>query len=166
MLSIIKESTDINGILRKKADPVSTPISDDEKLFCLELKKFLVSLETKYPEGQTPVGLAAPQVGVSKRIFTINLPDEYKGLIDDDIFINPFYLYKSFSKQESVGENCLSVEAINTSLVIKRSKKIKICFLTVEGERKIATITGFLANIIQHEIDHLDGILFYDKAKK
>lgn len=166
MLSILKESNDIDGVLRRKSVSVPTPISNEIREFCLEMKDFLKYLEAQYPEGQIPVGLAAPQVGVNDKIFVLNLPEEYKEIIQDDIFINPFYLYKSFSKQTIVGESCLSVDEFDEGLTLKRAKKIKICFLTVNGERKIATVSGFLAGIIQHEMDHLDGVLFYDKVKK
>lgn len=166
MLSILKESEDDKGILRKKSVSVPNPLTDEDKKLGFDMYHFLKGLNEQYPEGQTPVGLAAPQVGINKRIFVINLPEEYNDLLSDNIFINPIYLYKSFSKQEIIGESCLSVDKVGEDLIVKRSEKIKICFLTIDGERKFATITGFLAGIIQHEIDHLDGKLFYDKAYK
>jgi peptide deformylase len=102
------------------------------------------------------VGLAAPQIGKNKRIITVNTKD---GVI---AMINPRILNKSFLKEWDE-EGCLSVPGIYGK--VKRSKKLKCEFFDMDKKKNIISAQGFFARIIQHEIDHLDGILFIDKAK-
>ncbi len=102
------------------------------------------------------IGLAAPQVGHSVRLIVVNTKDGVLTLI------NPVITSKSLTKEWDE-EGCLSVP--NTFGRVKRHKKIRCQFLTVDGKNKRLEARGLLARVIQHEIDHLDGILFIDKAK-
>ncbi len=120
------------------------------------------------------VGLAAPQVGINLRFFIIKPSPKAK----TEVFINPKIISKSqIRQQETVGEvagdvvkkpknskleGCLSIPRIWAP--IKRQKMVKINYLNLEGEEKTASLTGFKAIIIQHEIDHLNGILFTQRA--
>lgn len=113
------------------------------------------------------VAIAAPQVGVPLRIFvvsgaTLKLADpKYKGDEDDMIFINPVVTKLSREKQE-VEEGCLSVRWKYGK--IKRAKKATIKAYNEHGEPLERGASGILAQVFQHETDHLNGILFIDNA--
>lgn len=100
------------------------------------------------------VGLAAPQIGVSKRII---VTDDGKGPM---IFFNPKILKKSW-KNEAFEEGCLSLPGY--CLKIRRPKEIELDYLSEKGEKSKIKAKGLLARIIQHEIDHLDGVLLFDR---
>ncbi len=114
------------------------------------------------PEG---VGLAAPQIGKNFRIFVMK-PDK-----DFMVVINPEILYKSKStspatkaeakKHKKIMEGCLSLPNYYTPL--ERSFEIKIKYMNEKGDTKEESFVGIDAQIVQHEIDHLDGILFIDR---
>jgi peptide deformylase len=119
----------------------------------------------KNPEG---AGLAAPQIGILKRICVARRffpnPDptsEQKTLSKEQVLINPKIVSKS--REKVIGwEGCLSIPDIYGQ--VKRHKKIKIKALDENGKEIRETITGFYARVVQHEIDHLDGILFTTKV--
>lgn len=101
------------------------------------------------------VGLAAPQVGVSKRIAVV---DVGQGLIE---LINPVIIYKE--GMETDVEGCLSIPGVRGE--VPRYSKVKVKALNREGKEMEYEGEGLLARAFQHEIDHLDGILFTDKAQ-
>jgi len=103
------------------------------------------------------VGLAAPQVGQNIRLIVINLEDSPLALI------NPKIPWKSLRK-EIEEEGCLSCP--NKYGLVKRSKIIHIKALNSEGKKISFKAEGLFARVIQHEIDHLDGILIIDKFVK
>ena len=150
-------------VLRRKSKPVAKV---DKKITQLiqDLKDTL-SVQ-KDPEG---VGLAAPQIGKNLRVFVAN----YKGF--DRVVINPVVLkiekkprptkvsQKKESKREIL-EGCLSLPYYYGPL--KRAPKITVKYLDEKGEETIETFEAFNAQIILHEIDHLEGILFVDHLLK
>lgn len=101
------------------------------------------------------VGLAAPQVGINKRMFVIDVGDNKIRKV-----INPEFLELS-EEVESNEEGCLSVPGIFKQ--VKRAGKVKIKYLNEKGEEIIEEATELLARAFQHEYDHLEGILFVDK---
>jgi len=104
------------------------------------------------------VGLAAPQVGILKRVIVIDNRDEENG--KRFYMINPEIIEK---EGVEVGmEGCLSVPGKQGT--VERAKDIKVRYNDLSGEEKILEAEDFLARILQHEIDHLDGILYTDKA--
>lgn len=103
------------------------------------------------------VGLAAPQIGKNIRLAVINSKDGYLFLF------NPKITKKSWSKEWGE-EGCLSVPGVFG--MVKRHKKITCIYLNEEGREIKIEVSGFMARVFQHEIDHLDGILFTQKAKK
>jgi len=139
--------------LRQKAKPVQ---SVDKKI--LEIIKDLrdTLLIQKDPEG---VGLAAPQIGKSLRIFYINHKET------SEVFINPKILTEGpiiqNPQKEKIMEGCLSLPYYYGPLV--RASSVKVKYLDESGNEKVREIKGFLAQIIQHEVDHLNGILFVDR---
>jgi peptide deformylase len=106
------------------------------------------------------IGLAAPQIGLSIRLCIINL--EHLG-INPFPLINPKITKRSWKKIE-MEEGCLSIPGIFG--IVKRPKKITIKALNLKGEEIKIEADDMLARVIQHEIDHLDGILFISKIVK
>jgi peptide deformylase len=103
------------------------------------------------------VGLAAPQVGVSKRIIVID--GEEDGLI---VLINPLIVKSEGELEEE--EGCLSIPGIYS--LVKRSSKVTVKALNENGDPIEMTKEDLTARALQHEIDHLDGILFIDRIGK
>lgn len=101
------------------------------------------------------VGLAAPQVGINKKMFVIDIGD---GVVRK--IINPEILEYSDEVTET-DEGCLSVPGIYKK--VKRAYKINVRYMNVEGEVVEEEMTGFLAKAFQHEFDHLSGTLFIEK---
>ncbi len=131
-------------LLRKKSREV-TEINDRIKSLVEDMK------ETMYKEDG--VGLAAPQIGILRRVVVIDVGD---GTIE---LINPEFLYQE-GEQIDI-EGCLSVPG--KSGKVKRPQKVKVRYMDLEGNEKIIEGTGLLAIALCHEIDHLNGILFIDK---
>lgn len=110
-------------------------------------------------------GLAAPQVGVSERMLIVdgnelveNYP-ELKGFVRK--MVNPVVVEESQEISE-YSEGCLSIPGVDAD--IKRPKKIKVRYFDENLEEKEETFDNFAARMIQHELDHLDGVMFTDKA--
>ena len=138
-----------NGILRKIAEPVKLEA-------ILELKELAEDMaETMIKEDG--VGLAAPQIGKSIRLITINTKDQ--GPV---AMFNPEISKLSLLKEWGE-EGCLSLPKIFGD--VKRHKKLRCTFIDTEAKTRTIEASGFMARIIQHEVDHLNGILFTDKAK-
>lgn len=145
-------------VLSEVARPIKT-IDKELLSFIEDMKQTL--LKTRDPQG---VGLAAPQVGRSVRIF-ITKPTDNSPI---SIFINPIMNTLSNdlvpvkrpkkSKHSHKLEGCLSLPSIWGFVL--RSPKVKVEFMDETGRSYTKTFTGFMATIIQHEMDHLDGILF------
>ena len=103
------------------------------------------------------VGLAAPQVGILKRVIVVDPHDETTGLVK---LVNPEIIE---ADGEQVGvEGCLSIPNFNAT--VKRPEHVKVKYIDEDGNEKIWDAHGFPAVILSHEIDHLDGILFRDKS--
>jgi peptide deformylase len=106
------------------------------------------------------VGIAAPQVGIMRRMFVAQ-PDPFD---EERVFymINPVML--EMSEEKEMGpEGCLSVPDMVGD--VERSVRIKIEATDLNGERKVYDFEGFDARVMQHEYDHLDGILYTDKCQ-
>lgn len=137
--------TDSDPLLRKKSRPVT---SFDKKLFKL-LDDMLETMETN--EG---VGLAAPQVGILRRVAIIKTVENE--LVE---LINPV-IYESEGEQ-ICNEGCLSVKTRRHNVI--RPMKIKLKAYDRNGNEFVKEYSEFNADVSCHEIDHLDGILFYDR---
>jgi len=103
------------------------------------------------------VGLAAPQVGVAKRIF---VADTEAGPI---ALINPKFT-KISRRTDKYEEGCLSIPG--KFGIVRRSREVTVEALTADGEKITFTAKGFFARVMQHELDHLDGILYIDRIKE
>ena len=128
--------------LTKKAEPVT--------LFGPELEEFAANmLETMH--AYDGVGLAAPQVGRSQRLFVLQEPDG-----EEMCLVNPEILERDGGEEGE--EGCLSMPTIYT--MVSRATRIRVQARDVHGKPLELEATDFLARIIQHEYDHLEGILF------
>ena len=144
--------TEPDKILRKISSPV-------EKVGNNERKIMDDMLETMY--SANGIGLAAIQIGIPKRIIVIDLKIENKK--NPLYFVNPIIKNKDNLKS-TYEEGCLSVP--NQFAEIDRPKKCDVEYLDYNGEKKIFKAEGLLATCIQHEMDHLEGILFIDYLSK
>lgn len=122
------------------------------------------AIKTYDVDGYAAVAIAAPQIGVSKRIFIIEdqSPDR-DGALPTIIAINPRFTKVSKKMQER-GEGCLSLP--DTYGVVARHKNVTIEATDLDGNTYTRGAGGLLSQIMQHEYDHLDGILFPDRAVK
>ena len=153
-----------NARLREKSKDFN--LSDDSER--LEILRLVQEMQCAMYEANG-VGLAAPQVGVLKKLFLIDIEQRIEK--DDDgeiidrtpgilmIFINP----KIKSKEGNIvyEEGCLSVPGIYEE--VKRAEKVEIEYYDLNFEKKYLVAEDFLAVVIQHEYDHLEGKLFIDK---
>ena len=106
-------------------------------------------LDTLKANSNRCVGMAANMIGINKRIICIDDNGEYV------VMLNPKVL-KVSSESYVTEEGCLSLDGVRE---VKRYKSIKVEYTTLEWKKKIKTYEGFSAQIIQHEMDHLEGIL-------
>lgn len=145
-LSIIKYP---NPILNRKAKKIKDPLDP-------EVQKLIPAM-IKAMRQFNGAGLAAPQLGKSIRLCVIEEGENPYVLINPQI--------KSRSRKKIIAEEgCLSFPG--KFFLIKRSEEIKVRYLNAKGEKAKIKATGLLARILQHEIDHLDGILIIDVLKK
>ena len=145
--------TEPNPILRQISKSVEKVGKEEQKLMD-------DMLETMY--AANGIGLAAIQIGVPKRIIVMDLGKK-DGKKDQRYFVNPVIKNKDQSKS-TYEEGCLSVP--NQFAEIDRPSKCEVEFLDYNGEKKILKTEGLLATCIQHEMDHLEGILFIDYLSK
>lgn len=122
----------------------------------IRIKKFCDDMALTMLE-KDGIGLAAPQIGLNLRLAVINTKEGPLHIFNPEI--------TKFSWAKEWGEEgCLSVPKVFGQ--VKRSKKIICRYLDKNGEEKSIQASGLMARVFQHEIDHLDAILFIDKAKK
>ncbi|MDR1617297.1 MAG: peptide deformylase [Syntrophomonadaceae bacterium] len=145
-MSVYKIITIPDKILREKAVPVKS-INNGV------LRLIDNMIDTMYDfDG---VGLAAPQIGVKKRIIVLDPGDNLISIINPEII--------SREGAVTANEGCLSIPDIDG--LVERAERIKVKGLNKNGEEVFYDAQGALARVFQHEIDHLDGILFTDLAE-
>ncbi|MFC0233722.1 peptide deformylase [Vagococcus entomophilus] len=166
MKDIIREG---NPTLRKVAEDVPFPLSDEDRKLAEEMQTFLTNsqdpvLAEKYGL-RGGVGLAAPQLDVSKRIIALLVPSMDPKNPEptlDTVMFNPKVI--SHSVQEACladGEGCLSVDRDVPGYVV-RHNKITVTYEDAQGNKQKKRFKGYEAIVVQHEIDHTNGIMFYD----
>ena len=152
-------------VLRQKAKEVS--VGDIKSA---EIKNVLKQMTKALAKTENGVAIAAPQIGVSLRIFIVDALSaesdaddarNNKQSLSPLVFINP-KITKLSKKVNTVNEGCLSIEGCYGT--IERAEKISVGAYDGNGKKFSRGASGLLAQIFQHEIDHLDGILFTDKA--
>ena len=145
--------TEPNKILRQISKPVEKIEKDEQKLMD-------DMLDTMY--AANGIGLAAIQIGVPKRIIVMDISKDNKKK-EPRYFANPVIKNKD-SLKATYEEGCLSVP--DQFAEIDRPSKCEVEYLDYYGEKKILKAEGLLATCIQHEMDHLEGILFIDYLSK
>ena len=172
MDDIIREE---NPTLRAVAEDVTFPLSDQEIILGEKMMQFLhhsqdpVMAEKLGLRGG--VGLAAPQLDISKRIIAVlvpnpedadgNPPKEAYSL--QEVMYNPKVV--AHSVQDAAlgdGEGCLSVDR-NVPGYVVRHARVTVEYFTKDGEKKRIKLKGYNSIVVQHEIDHTNGIMFYDR---
>ena len=172
MDDIIREG---NSTLRAVAEDVTFPLSDQEIILGEKMMQFLhhsqdpVMAEKLGLRGG--VGLAAPQLDISKRIIAVlvpnpedadgNPPKEAYSL--QEVMYNPKVV--AHSVQDAAlgdGEGCLSVDR-NVPGYVVRHARVTVEYFTKDGEKKRIKLKGYNSIVVQHEIDHTNGIMFYDR---
>lgn len=140
-----------NKILREKSLPVKP-----EEILNPEIKGLISDMKT-WIKKAGGVGLAAVQIGILKRVILVEFDDGLRA------FINPEIIRKSW-KKTAIEEGCLSVPGKNG--YVKRSETIILKSLDENGKEHKLRFSGLAAIVIQHEVDHLNGVLFIDKIWK
>ena len=142
--------------IREVGDEVLTKVCKEVKFLTPRTIMLIEDmLDTMYEAGG--VGLAAPQVGILKRVVVVDIGEDGPGALR---LINPEILERSGSQNGP--EGCLSCPGMYGD--VKRSQYVKVKALNEHGEEIIIEAEDFLARALQHEIDHLEGILFIDTA--
>ena len=145
--------TEPNKILRQISKPLDK-VGDEERKLMDDM------LETMY--AAPGIGLAAIQIGIPKRIIVMDISrDENKK--EPRYFVNPIIKDKNIEKT-SYEEGCLSVP--NQFAEVDRPKTCEVEYLDYNGKKQLLKAEGILATCIQHEMDHLEGILFIDYLSK
>jgi peptide deformylase len=142
-------------------DPVLRKVSKPVEKIDAEIKKLIEDMfETMYDA--PGVGLAAIQIGVAKRVVTIDATrgDEEKQPL---VFINPEVISAS-DDTDSKEEGCLSIAEFYEE--VERPSEVKVRYMDEKGKTKEIEADGLLARALQHEIDHLNGVLFIDHISK
>jgi peptide deformylase len=139
--------------VRKIGDPVLRESSKDvEKIDKAVLDLVKDMLDTLQDEGG--VGLAAPQIGITRRIILVRFEDKVETYVNPEVEV----LDDEFVEGD---EGCLSIYSIQ-GFQVKRSPRIKVKALNIKGEPVEFIAEDMLARILQHEVDHLNGVLFID----
>ena len=151
--------------LRTKAQEVTFPLTEEDRKLAHDMLEYLInSQDTELAEkyGLRPgVGLAANQVNSLKRMFALHLEND-NGEQLSFVAINPKIVSHSVEKTYiPSGEGCLSVDRPIPGFV-PRYARITVKFFTVDGEEKKLRLKGLPAIAFQHELDHLNGIMFFD----
>lgn len=146
-----------NPVLRKEAQDITPDYPELESLVCDMYDTLTAS------DG---VGLAAPQIGRDIRLVVIDLDvlgedfPEYKDF--RKVYINPYILeYDDDSKRETMEEGCLSLPGIHEN--VTRPTRIRVRYLDKDFKEHDEWVDGYLARVMQHEFDHLDGKVFIDR---
>lgn len=144
-------------VLRKVAEDI-TPDYPDLKTLIDNMYETL--------EASEGIGLAAPQIGLAIRLVVINLDvisddlPEYKGYVHT--FINPHIIETDATETSSVEEGCLSVPGIHEP--VRRPTRIHVRYLDEQFQEHDEWVEGYLARVMQHEFDHLEGKMFIDRV--
>ncbi len=161
--TIIKDPADV---LRKKAEPIKIPLTQKDLALAKRMLRYVHDSrdDDKAEEYnlKPAVGIAAPQIGELKQIICVMAEDEEDNW-HEYLLANPKIV--SHSVQEaalSTGEGCLSIEDVHEGYVF-RPARIRVKAYDILKEEEVDfRVSGFISVVLQHELDHLKGVLFYD----
>lgn len=166
MKDIVREG---HPSLTKVAQQVDIPITEEEKQLLKDMLTFLKNSQdeeiAKKYKLRAGVGLAAPQLGVEKQMFTVYYVDENEK-VHEYALVNPKIVSHSVEKTFlPTGEGCLSVDR-EIEGYVPRYSRITVKAFDMDNNPVKLRLKGYLAIVFQHEIDHLNGIMFYDHINK
>ncbi len=170
MLRIVKDKA---ASLHAVSKAVELPLSPEDEALLQEMLAYLKdsqdpTFQQSHPKVREGIGLAAPQVGVNKRMLVIHyLSDPEKNEYITRMLVNPKIIANSLKKcyLES-GEGCLSVDSEHPGYAYRDYKITVRAYDAINKTEIVFKATGFDAVVVQHEMDHLDGLLFYDRIDK
>ncbi|KGR83929.1 peptide deformylase [Lysinibacillus odysseyi] len=166
MEDIVREG---HPALRTRAEEVVFPLTEEDRKLAHDLLEYLVNsqdpeMAEKYSL-RGGIGLAANQVNKLKRMFALHVEDA-KGEQLSFVAINPKIVSHSVEQTYiTSGEGCLSVDRAVPGYV-PRHARVTVKFMTVDGEEKKLRLSGLPAIAFQHELDHLNGVMFYDRINE
>ncbi|MFD0845638.1 peptide deformylase [Streptococcus saliviloxodontae] len=175
MNDIIREG---NPTLRAIAEEVALPLSDEDIILGEKMMQFLKNSQDPVMAEKMGlrggVGLAAPQLDISKRIIAVLVPNiedaegnpPKEAYSIQEIMYNPKII--SHSVQDAAladGEGCLSVDRPVEGYVIRHSR-VTVEYFDKNGEKKKIKLKGYNSIVVQHEIDHINGVMFYDRINE
>jgi peptide deformylase len=175
MDDIIREG---NPTLREVAQDVTFPLSDEDIILGEKMMQFLRNSQDPVMAEKLGlrggVGLAAPQLDISKRIIAVLVPIEFDE--EDEITPTAYSLAEAMYNPRVVahsvrdaaladGEGCLSVDRVVEGYVV-RHERVTVEYYTKDGEKRRIKLKGYDAIVVQHEIDHTNGIMFYDRINE
>ena len=155
--------------IREVGDPILNKISEEINIKNIneEILEIIDDLKSTLEFG-TGLGIAAPQIGINKRIIVVGAKKENIKYNDAEeipvtAMINPTWI--KLSKETDIQyEGCMSVPSIRGR--VERYKNIELTYYNEKGEKIVKQLNGFLARLVQHECDHLDGIVFLERVKE
>ena len=175
MRDIIREG---NPTLRAVAEEVSFPLTDEDILLGEKMMQFLHNSQDPVMAEKLGlrggVGLAAPQLDISRRIIAVLLPnpEDENGNPPQDAYALKEVMYNpkivAHSVQDAAladGEGCLSVDRDVPGYVVRHAR-ITVDYFDKNGEKHRVKLKGYKAIVVQHEIDHINGIMFYDRINE
>ena len=162
MTKVLRRTQFGNPVLRQKSDELSA-----EDILSEEVQQLVANMKYTLKQKKYGIGLAASQVGQNVALSVIHIrptkirPNLPKSECADLVIINP-KITQTYGKKQQVWEGCISLADVFAK--VPRYKKVQLEYLDENAMRHKKTFDGLLAQVIQHEVDHLDGVLFVDKV--
>ncbi|MFB5268499.1 peptide deformylase [Paenibacillus enshidis] len=165
MSDIVREG---DPILRKRTEPVSLPPSSEDRRWMELMLDYLKNSQNEERAAEyglrAGVGLSANQIGLNKRMCAVYIQSGEETVVCE--LYNPKIISHSAAMiYLEAGEGCLSVDRYVPGYV-PRYARIKVKAADAQGIEQIYTFKGYTAIVVQHELDHLDGMMFYDRIAK
>lgn len=167
MVKIVKDKV---KSLREISKEVPLPLSEKDEKTLKSLVDYLKlsqdeEYREKHPSVREGVGLASPQIGINKRMLVVMYKEGEKEILH--ALVNPKITVSSVKKSYlASGEGCLSVDDYHPGKVYRSYRITVEAYDGLKKEKVTIKAEGFEAIVLQHEIDHLNGILFYDRVDK
>lgn len=162
---------DDNPILRQRSEDVKLPLSKEDEQLLKDMYQYVfestIDEIAKEKDLRPAVGISAVQVGVLKKMTAIILKDEDGSVVKEYALVNPKIVSNSMEKAYlKSGEGCLSVVDEHKGYIYRSARvKVKGFDLLTNSDVEIKA-SGYLAIVLQHELDHFKGVLFYDYINK
>ena len=161
---------DKHPVLRQICKKVELPLSNEKRKLILEMVQYLKnSQDEEFAEKNNirpGVGIAAPQIGIAERFVALYYVNENDEVVQYGL-VNPRIMVSSVKKAAlRCGEGCLSVKEDQPGYVYRHYKITVKAFDAITNKEITINARGYDAIVLQHELDHLDGILYYDRINK